>query len=79
MAARGRTTILIAHRLSTTSIADRIVVLEDGRLVEEGTQAELFALGGRFAELWEMQSRGGAAQGDYRVNFYVIGEGEDFA
>ncbi|MHC4593110.1 MAG: ABC transporter ATP-binding protein, partial [Planctomycetota bacterium] len=41
MAARDRTTILIAHRLSTTDIADRIVVLEDGRLVEEGTQEEL--------------------------------------
>lgn len=57
-AARGRTTILIAHRLSTTDIADRIVVLENGRLVEEGTQEELLARGGSFAELWEMQSLG---------------------
>jgi ABC-type multidrug transport system fused ATPase/permease subunit len=62
-AAKGRTTILIAHRLSTTDIADRIVVLDRGRLVEEGTQAELLALEGRFAELWEMQSLDGAEEG----------------
>jgi ATP-binding cassette subfamily B protein len=62
-AARGRTTILIAHRLSTTDIADRIVVLDGGRLVEEGTQAELLALGGRFAELWEMQSLDASTDG----------------
>ncbi|MFO7957194.1 MAG: ABC transporter ATP-binding protein [Candidatus Brocadiia bacterium] len=55
-AARDRTTILIAHRLSTTDIADRIVVLEDGRLVEEGTQEELLAAEGQFAELYRMQS-----------------------
>jgi len=59
-AARGRTTILIAHRLSTTNIADRIVVLEDGRLVEEGSQAELLAREGRFAALWELQSIDGS-------------------
>ncbi|MHC4481810.1 MAG: ABC transporter ATP-binding protein, partial [Planctomycetota bacterium] len=58
VAARGRTTILIAHRLSTTDIADRIVVLEGGRLIEQGTQQELLALGGRFAELYELQSVG---------------------
>ncbi len=58
LAAEGRTTILIAHRLSTTTIADRILVLEDGRVVEEGSLDELLALGGRFAEQWQMQ--GGA-------------------
>ena len=62
IAAQGRTTILIAHRLSTTDIADRIVVLEEGRLVEEGTQEELLAREGKFAELWEMQSRGIATE-----------------
>jgi ABC-type multidrug transport system fused ATPase/permease subunit len=58
LAAKGRTSILIAHRLSTTDIADRILVLDGGRLVEEGSQEELLARGGRFAALWEMQSRG---------------------
>lgn len=64
-AAEGRTTILIAHRLSTTNIADRIVVLEGGRLVEQGSQAELLAREGRFAALWELQTIG--AQGDGEV------------
>jgi ABC-type multidrug transport system fused ATPase/permease subunit len=58
VAARGRTTILIAHRLSTTDIADRVVVLEKGRIVEQGTQAELLGREGRFAELYRMQSAG---------------------
>jgi ABC-type multidrug transport system fused ATPase/permease subunit len=62
-AAQGRTTILIAHRLSTTDIADRIVVLDQGRLVEQGTRADLLALGGRFAELWDMQSLDGELPG----------------
>jgi len=61
-AARGRTTILIAHRLSTTDIAGRIVVLDDGRIVEQGNQQELIALGGRFAALWEMQRTGQRAE-----------------
>jgi ATP-binding cassette subfamily B protein/subfamily B ATP-binding cassette protein MsbA len=63
-AARGRTTILIAHRLSTTDIAGRIVVLDDGRIVEQGNQQELIALGGRFARLWELQRTGQRAEGE---------------
>ena len=54
---QGRSVIVIAHRLSTVADADRIVVLEDGRLVEEGSHDALLARGGRYAELWSMQTR----------------------
>jgi ATP-binding cassette subfamily B protein len=55
-AAEGRTVIMIAHRLSTVAGADRIVVLEEGRVAEEGTHADLLARGGRYAVLWQRQS-----------------------
>jgi len=48
--------LLISHRFSTVRMADRIVVLEGGRLVEEGSHARLMALGGRYAEMFEMQA-----------------------
>ena len=54
--AQGRTVITIAHRLSTIADADKIVVLEDGVIVEEGTHDDLLARDGRYAHLWNRQS-----------------------
>ena len=55
--ARARTTLVIAHRLSTVVNADQIVVLEHGQVVEQGNHATLLAQGGRYAELWQLQHR----------------------
>ena len=52
----GRTTLLISHRLSTVRLADHIVVLQDGRVVEQGSHNALVAAGGRYASLFEMQA-----------------------
>lgn len=51
----GRTSLVIAHRLSTVRAADLILVVEDGRIVERGTHRELLARGGRYAELYDTQ------------------------
>ncbi len=64
---QGRTTLVIAHRLSTVERADRIVVLDAGRVVEAGSHAELLARGGTYARLHALQfdeSRPDAAQGE---------------
>ena len=55
---KGRTTFIVAHRLSTVRNAGRIVVLEDGRIAEMGAPADLLALGGIYASLCAMQQVG---------------------
>ena len=55
---QGKTVIAIAHRLSTIARMDRLIVLEAGRIIEEGTHAELLRLGGHYEKLWRHQSGG---------------------
>jgi len=55
---QGRMAVLISHRFSTTRMADRILVLQDGRIREQGTHNHLVALGGQYAELFELQAAG---------------------
>jgi subfamily B ATP-binding cassette protein MsbA len=67
---RGRTTFVIAHRLSTVESADQILVLENGEIIERGTHQQLIALGGRYRQLYEKQY---GAEKDSFIN-----PGEDF-
>ena len=53
---RGRTSIVVAHRLSTVASLDRIVVLDDGGIAEDGSHAELIEAGGAYACLWNRQT-----------------------
>ena len=55
---QDRTTLVIAHRLSTVRNADQICVLHDGRIVEQGSHSQLLALGGYYKRLIEMQEEG---------------------
>ena len=55
---QGKTVLAIAHRLSTISAMDRIIVMDDGRIVEEGTHEDLLASGGLYARYWNRQSGG---------------------
>jgi ATP-binding cassette subfamily B multidrug efflux pump len=64
---RGRTVIAIAHRLSTIARMDRLVVLDQGRIAEEGTHSQLLARGGTYARLWQRQS-GGFADVDATIS-----------
>jgi len=59
---QGKTVIAIAHRLSTIAAMDRLVIMDAGRIVEQGTHAELLRRGGLYAELWARQSGGFLAQ-----------------
>ncbi|MDP9353789.1 MAG: hypothetical protein M3R02_00610 [Chloroflexota bacterium] len=60
---RGRTAVVIAHRLATIRRADLILVVEDGRIVERGSHTELFGLGGRYRALHDLQFAGSSAVG----------------
>jgi ATP-binding cassette subfamily B multidrug efflux pump len=55
---QGKTVIAIAHRLSTIARMDRLLVLDQGRIVEAGSHAELLAQGGLYADLWRRQTGG---------------------
>jgi ATP-binding cassette, subfamily B, bacterial HlyB/CyaB len=58
---RGRTVMIIAHRLSAIRMAGRIITVENGAITEEGDHATLLAAGGRYAQLWRMQMEGRAS------------------
>ena len=56
-AAKGKTVFFISHRMSTARMADRILFLENGRIVEEGTHEELMEINGRYAEMYQLQAK----------------------
>ena len=60
--AQGRTTILIAHRLRSAARSDRVIVMDQGRVVETGPHAQLLARGGRYAKMWEVSEADGGSK-----------------
>ena len=54
---QGKSSIFISHRLASTRFCDRILMLGDGKILEEGTHEELLNLGGKYAQLYEIQSK----------------------
>jgi ATP-binding cassette subfamily B protein len=60
--AHNKTTLVIAHRLSTVVDAHEILVMEAGRIIERGTHAELLAVNGRYAQMWRLQQQSGASE-----------------
>ena len=56
--ANGKTALIITHRLGSARIANRIIVMDSGRIVEEGTHDELLVRKGKYAEMWEAQASG---------------------
>jgi ATP-binding cassette, subfamily B, multidrug efflux pump len=55
---RGKTVIAIAHRLSTIAALDRLIIMDQGRIIEDGSHADLLRRGGLYAQLWARQSGG---------------------
>jgi ATP-binding cassette, subfamily B, bacterial len=64
----GRTALVIAHRLSTVQAMDRLIVLDQGRVIEHGSHRELLALGGTYASLWARQSGGFLTDGERELD-----------
>jgi ATP-binding cassette subfamily B protein len=62
LVSRGRTTLVIAHRLSTVIAADEIIVLDDGKIAERGTHASLLAKRGLYANMWDRQREASEAE-----------------